>query len=111
MNINTVIMAGRLTRNPELKRTNKGTAVTQISMAVDDGYGDNKKTAFVDVTVWGHQAEFCNNYLKKGSPVLVEGRITMETWTTKDGQNRSKIMVTCENLQSLETRKDASQPI
>ena len=102
---NRVILVGNLTRDPELRYIQSGTAVTEVGLAVND----RRKTAtgewvdevtFVDVTVWGRQAETVSEYLTKGSPVLFEGRLKLDTWE-KDGQKHSKLKVVCERMQML----------
>ena len=102
---NRVILVGNLTRDIELKYTPGGTAVTDIGMAVND----RRKTAngewvdettFVDVTLWGRTAEVASEYLGKGSPILVEGRLKLDTWET-DGKKRSKLRVVCDRMQML----------
>ena len=102
---NRVILVGNLTRDIELKYTPGGTAVTDIGMAVND----RRKTAngewvdettFVDVTLWGRTAEVASEYLGKGSPILVEGRLKLDTWET-EGQKRSKLRVVCDRMQML----------
>ena len=102
---NRVILVGNLTRDPELRYVQSGMAVTDVGLAVND----RRKTAtgewveevtFVDVTVWGRQAETVSEYLTKGSPVLFEGRLKLDTWE-KDGQKHSKLKVVCERMQML----------
>lgn len=102
---NRVILVGNLTRDIELKYTQGGTAVTDIGMAVND----RRKTAtgewvdettFVDVTLWGRTAEVASEYLGKGSPILIEGRLKLDTWET-EGQKRSKLRVVCDRMQML----------
>lgn len=102
---NRVILVGNLTRDIELKYTQGGTAVTDIGLAVND----RRKTAagewidettFVDVTLWGRTAEVASEYLSKGSPILIEGRLKLDTWET-DGQKRSKLRVVCDRMQML----------
>ncbi|MEE2936227.1 MAG: single-stranded DNA-binding protein [Planctomycetota bacterium] len=102
---NRVILVGNLTRDIELKYTPGGTAVTDLGLAVND----RRKTAsgewvdettFVDVTLWGRTAEVASEYLGKGSPILVEGRLKLDTWET-DGQKRSKLRVVCDRMQML----------
>ena len=102
---NRVILVGNLTRDPEIRYIQSGTAVTDVGLAVND----RRKTAtgewvdevtFVDVTVWGRQAETVSEYLTKGSPVLFEGRLKLDTWE-KDGQKHSKLKVICERMQLL----------
>ena len=103
--VNKVILVGNLTRDIELKYTPGGTAVTDIGMAVNDRRKNASgewvdETTFVDVTLWGRTAEVASEYLGKGSPILVEGRLKLDTWET-DGQKRSKLRVVCERMQML----------
>ena len=104
---NKVILLGNLTRDPEVRYTPKGTAVTELGMAVNRVYtaenGEKREdTTFVDVTLWGRTAEIAGEYLKKGRPVLIEGRLQLDTWDDKQsGQKRSKLKVIGEGLQLL----------
>jgi single-strand DNA-binding protein len=104
---NKVILLGNLTRDPEVRYTPKGTAVTELGMAVNRVYsGENgekrEETTFVDVTLWGRTAEIAGEYLKKGRPVFIEGRLQLDTWDDKQsGQKRSKLKVVGEGLQLL----------
>jgi single-strand DNA-binding protein len=101
---NRVILVGNLTRDPELRYIPSGTAVSEIGLAVNDRVkrGDQwvDETTFVDVTMWGRTAEVANEYLSKGAPVLIEGRLKLDSWE-KDGQKRSKLRVVCEKMQML----------
>src|SRR6201997_5010031 len=112
-NLNRVLLIGNLTRDPEVRYTPKGTAVTEIGLAVNRVYssddGEKKEeTTFVDVTLWARQAEIAGQYLKKGRPVFIEGRLQLDTWDDKQtGQKRSKLRVVGENLQLLGNRQDA----
>jgi single-strand DNA-binding protein len=107
---NKVMLLGNLTRDPEVKYTPKGTAVTELGLAVNrtyttDGGEKREETTFVDVTMWGRQAEIAGEYLKKGRPLFVEGRLQLDTWDDKQtGQKRSKLRVVCENFQMLGSR-------
>ncbi len=110
INMNLVVLAGNLTHDPELRHTNGGTAVTELRMAANRRFKkkDNtigSDTVFVDVEVWGKQAESCCEWLKKGSPVLVEGRLKLDTWE-KDGQRRSKLLVVGERVQFSVVREE-----
>ena len=105
---NRVILMGNLTRDPELRYIQSGMAVTDIGLAVND----KRKAAngewvdevtFVDVTIWGRTAETASEYLTKGSPVLIEGRLKLDSWE-KDGQKRSKLKVVCENMRMVGSR-------
>ena len=109
---NRVILAGNLTRAPELRYVANHTAVCNIGLAVNDRVKRNdewiEETVFVDVTLWGRTAEVAVEYLTKGSPVLIEGRLRFETWE-KDGQKRSKHKIVCDRMQMLGTRKNGDK--
>lgn len=109
---NRVILVGNLTRDVELKYTASQTAVTEIGLAVNDRVKKNNEwvdeTTFVDVTLWGRTAEVASEYLSKGSPVLIEGRLKLDTWE-KDGQKRYKLHVVGERMQMLGTRGGGGQ--
>ena len=110
---NKVILLGNLTRDPEVRYTPKGTAVTELGMAVNRVYtaenGEKREeTTFVDVTLWGRTAEIAGEYLRKGRPVFIEGRLQLDTWDDKQsGQKRSKLKVVGEGLQLLGGRPGA----
>ncbi|MEM9187216.1 MAG: single-stranded DNA-binding protein [Planctomycetota bacterium] len=101
---NRVVLVGNLTRDPELRYIPSGTAVSEIGLAVNDRVkkGDQwvDETTFVDVTLWARTAEVCNEYCSKGSSVLIEGRLKLDTWE-KDGQKRSKLRVVADKMQML----------
>src|SRR3954447_3834658 len=107
---NKVILIGNLTRDPEVRYTPKGTAVAEIGLAVNRVYttdsGEKREEAtFVDVTLWGRTAEIAGEYLKKGRPVFIEGRLQLDTWDDKQsGQKRSKLRVVGEAMQLLGSR-------
>ena len=115
-NLNRVLLIGNLTRDPDLRFTPKGTAVTEIGLAVNRVYtgedGERKEeTTFVDVTLWARLAEIAGQYLKKGRPVFIEGRLQLDTWDDKQtGQKRSKLRVVAENIQLLGTRQEGELP-
>jgi len=104
---NKVILMGNLTRDPELRFTPKGTAVAKLGLAVNRAWktetGETKEEVlFIDVEAFSRQAETIGQYLKKGSPILVEGRLRLDTWDDKQtNQKRSKILVTAENVKFL----------
>jgi single-strand DNA-binding protein len=109
--VNKVILIGNLTRDPEIKYTPKGTAVTDIGLAVNrfipasEGGEKREETTFIDVTLWGRTAEVAHEYAKKGRPIYVEGRLQMDSWEDKaTGQKRSKLKVVGENIQLLGSR-------
>ncbi|MBI5749918.1 MAG: single-stranded DNA-binding protein [Nitrospinae bacterium] len=104
--LNKVFLMGNLTRDPELRYTPNGSAVASFGLAVNRKYkqGDAVKdeTCFVDITVWGKQAENCAEYLSKGRGVLIEGRLSYRSWETDEGQKRSKLDVVANNVQFLQ---------
>ena len=105
---NRVILVGNITRDIELKYTQSSLAVTELGMAVNDRRKNQagewiEETTFVDVTLWGRTAEIAGEYLGKGSSVLIEGRLMLDTWE-KDGQKRSKLRVVGERMQMLGSR-------
>ena len=104
--LNRVLLIGNLTRDPEVRYTQSGMAVGKIGMATNREYktanGEMKKeTTFVNVTVWGRQAETCGEYLRKGSQAFVEGRLKLDEWNDKDGQKRTQLVVVAERVQFL----------
>ncbi len=110
--LNRVFLIGNLTRDPELRYTPNNTAVADMGLAVNRTYRDQsgetqEDTTFVDVTAWGRQAENCSQYLAKGSPVFVEGRLTFESWENNEGQRRSKLKVTAQRIDFLGSGQQA----
>ncbi len=104
--LNKVFLLGNLTRVPELRYTPSGTAVADLRLAVNRNYttqGGEKRedTCFLTVVVWGKQAESCREYLDKGSPILVEGRLQTRDWESKDGQKRTVTEVVAERVQFM----------
>lgn len=111
--LNKVMLIGNLTRDPEVRYTAKGTAVAEIGLAINrfipatDTSDRREETTFVDVTLWGKQADLAKQYLSKGRSVYIEGRLQLDTWQDKTtGQNRSKLSVVAEGLQFLGGRQD-----
>lgn len=113
-NLNKVMIIGNMTRDPELKYTPKGTAVADISLAVNRKWNDvqgnkQEETTFVGITLWGKTAELVNQYVKKGDPLYVEGRLTQETWEDKEtGKKQTKTKVIGENIQFISSGKKES---
>ena len=112
-NYNKVILMGNLTRDPEVRYTSSGTAIAKLGLAVNR-YFRNKEgqqqeeATFVDVDAFGKQAETIGQYLKKGRPIMVEGRLKLDQWDDKQtGQKRSKLGVTLENFQFLDSRNES----
>ena len=106
---NRVILLGNVTRDLELRYTPSGMAVTDLGMAVNDKRKNAagewiEEATFVDVTLWGRTAEVASEYLSKGSPVLIEGRLKLDSWENNDGQKRSKLKVVGEKMQLLGSR-------
>ncbi len=106
--LNKVLIIGNLTRDPEVKYLQSGTAVAELGLAVNRTWFDQKtkekkeETTFIDVTLWGRQAEVAGEYLSKGRPVLIEGRLSLDTWDDKEsGKKRSKLKVVGESMQML----------
>jgi single-strand DNA-binding protein len=118
----TIIIAGNLGRDPEMRYTPAGQAVTSFSVATNRQYTNNsgetiKETVWFRVSAWGKTAEICNQYLKKGSKVLVEGRLTADpatggprTWTSQDGSTRASFEVNAQTVRFLSSRNEASEP-
>ncbi len=112
-NFNRIIIIGNLTRDPEYSQLPSGQGLCKLGIASNRQY-KNKATGemasevcFVDVTVWGPQAESCNQYLQKGRPILVEGRLKLDTWKDQEGNPRSKHSITAERVVFLGSRQDA----
>ena len=104
-NFNKVILMGNLTRDPEVRYTPSGTAVADLRLAVNRRYRtadgqDHEETCFVNVTVWGKQGEACGQYLNRGRPVFIEGRLKFDEWE-KDGQKFNRLSVVAERVQFL----------
>ena len=109
---NRVVLVGNLTRDVEVRYLQSGTAVTDIGLAVNDRRKNQagdwvEEPTFVDVTLWGRTAEVAGEYLKKGSPILVEGRLKLDSWES-EGQKRTKLKVVGERMQMLGTPKTGS---
>ena len=110
-NFNKVILAGNLTRDPELRYTPKGMAVARLGMAINRNWktetGEQKEeVTFVDIDAFGRQAEVVSQYLRKGRPVLVEGRLRLDQWDDKQtNQKRSKLLVVLESFSFLDSQR------
>jgi single-strand DNA-binding protein len=107
---NKVIVIGNATRDPELKYLQSGTAVANIGLAINDRRKDGQGNwvddpVFCDVTLFGRQAEIAGEYLHKGNPVLIEGRLKLDSWESKDGSKRTKLKVVGERMQLLGARQ------
>ncbi|MGB0153512.1 MAG: single-stranded DNA-binding protein [Verrucomicrobiales bacterium] len=112
---NRVTLMGNLTRDPELKRTKSGATLTELGMAINRSWTNENgqrhdETTFVDVTVWGKQAENAAKYLQKGRSVLIEGRLQLDSWQdTNTGQHRSRLRVVAESVQFLSNQQPSAQ--
>ena len=112
ISVNTVILGGNLTRDPEVKYTASGTAVGKLGLAVNEKYktsnGEQKEDVlFVDVEVWARQAETCQEYLKKGSQVLIEGSLKLDQWDDKEtGKKRSRHKIRARRVTFIGSRKE-----
>ena len=107
--LNKIFVMGRLTRDPELRRTNSGTAVTSFTLAVDRDFKNadgTKETDFIDVVAWRGTAEFTAKYFNKGRMAVVEGRLQMRDWTDKDGNKRRNAEVIADNVYFGNSRSD-----
>ena len=112
---NRVILVGNLTRDPEIRYIPSGSAVADVGLAVNDKRKNAngewiEEVTFVDVVLWGRTAEVAGEYLSKGSPVLIEGRLKLDSWETQDGQKRSKMRVVCERMQMLGSKGEGRGP-
>lgn len=104
--VNRVLLLGRLTRDPALRRTPGGSTVADLGLALSEARRDRQgqrveDVCFVDVLVWNRQAEACAQYLRKGSPVLVEGRLQLDRWVTREGAKRSRLRVCAERVRFI----------
>ena len=113
MSVNKVILVGRLGRDPETRYTGGGQAVANFSLATDETYKDRngerqKRTEWHRITAWGKLAEICQQYLKKGTMVYVEGRIQSREWQDKEGQKRTSYDIVANTMKMLSSRADAA---
>jgi single-strand DNA-binding protein len=112
-NINRVVLVGNLTKDPELRHTPSGTAVCSLRLAVNTRRKDaatgewTEKPNYFDITVWGNQGESCAQYLAKGRPVAVDGRLEWREWDAQDGTKRQAVEIIADSVQFLGSRGDA----
>ncbi|MEG1593254.1 MAG: single-stranded DNA-binding protein [Oscillibacter sp.] len=109
--LNKIIIMGRLTRDPELRRTQSGTAVTSFSVAVDRDFksqSGEKETDFIDVVAWRSTAEFVSKYFTKGRMAIVEGRLQLRDWTDKEGGKRRSAEVVADNVYFGDSKRDGA---
>lgn len=109
MSLNRVCVMGRLTRDPELRRTNSGTAVTSFSLAVERDFKDKntgeRATDFLDVIAWRNTAEFVERYLEKGRQVVVEGRLQSRNWEDRDGHKRKAVEIVADSVYFADSKR------
>ena len=106
--LNKIIIMGRLTRDPELRRTGSGTAVTSFSLACDRDFksqSGDKETDFIEVVAWKNTAEFVSKYFSKGRMAVVEGRLQIRDWTDKDGGKRRSAEVVADNVYFADSKR------
>ncbi len=113
-NFNKVILAGNLTRDPQVSYLPSNTAVAEFGMAINRHWksqdGEKKEeVCFVDLRCYGRQAETLSKYMSKGRPLLVEGHLRFDTWETKEGQKRSKLYVVVDNFQFIDSKRDGDR--
>ena len=109
--LNKIIIMGRLTRDPELRRTGSGTAVTSFSLACDRDFksqSGDKETDFIEVVAWKNTAEFVSKYFSKGRMAVVEGRLQIRDWTDKDGGKRRSAEVVADNVYFADSKRSES---
>lgn len=109
--MNRVCLIGRLTTKPELRYTTSNIACTNITIAIDRNYGEEKKADFINVVVWRKQAENVCKYLDKGSLVSVEGRLQQNSYEDRDGNRRYKVDVVADNIQFLNTKSKNTKSV
>ena len=105
--INKAILMGRLTRDPELRRTDSGKAVCNFTVAINNGYGEEQKADFVSCVAWNKTAEFVDKYFAKGRMIIVVGRIQTRTWEDRDGKKNYATEVVASEVSFGESKKDA----
>jgi len=109
--MNQVNIIGRVGAEIELRHTPSGKAVTEVNLAVDDGFGENKKTAWIGCTLWGATAECAAKYVRKGDRLGISGRLSQEEWEDKTtGKKQRKTKVTCENMHLITDKRDDREP-
>ena len=107
--INKAILMGRLTRDPELRHTGSGTAVCSFTIAIDNGYGDNRTTDFINCVAWNKTAEFVEKYFSKGRLIIVVGRIQTRTWEGQDGKKNYVTEVVANEVSFGESKRSSDE--
>lgn len=112
--LNHIVLMGRLTRDPELRRTGTGLAVASFTLAVDRDFGKNeageKETDFIDIVAWRNTAEFVSRYFSKGRMAVVSGRLQIRPWTDRDGNKRRSAEVVADNVYFGDSKRDSADP-
>ena len=112
--LNRIIVMGRMTRDPELRRTNSGTAVASFTVAVDRDFksqSGEKETDFIDVVAWRNTAEFVSKYFSKGRMAVVEGRLQIRDWTDKDGNKRRSAEIVADSVYFGDSKRDGGDTV
>ena len=112
--LNRIIVMGRMTRDPELRRTNSGTAVASFTVAVDRDFksqSGEKETDFIDVVAWRNTAEFASKYFSKGRMAVVEGRLQLRDWTDKNGNKRRSAEIVADNVYFGDSKRDGDDTV
>jgi len=104
--MNKILITGRLAADPEVRYTQSGKAVASFTLAVAEGYGENKNTSWIPIVAWEKLAETCGNNLTKGQRILIEGRLQIRSYEANDGQKRRVAEVIAQNMEFLENKKD-----
>ena len=112
--LNRIIVMGRMTRDPELRRTNSGTAVASFTVAVDRDFkpqSGEKETDFIDVVAWRNTAEFVSKYFSKGRMAVVDGRLQIRDWTDKDGNKRRTAEIVADSVYFGDSKRDGGETV
>lgn len=107
--MNQLTIIGNLTKDPELRTTPSGKTVCKFTVAVNDGFGENKKVTYFDVDAWGNYAEPCSKYLKKGSKIMAQGKASCKPYVKKDGSATGNVILSVSNIEFLFTKKDTAE--
>lgn len=108
--LNKVILMGRLTKDPELRHTGTGKPVATFTVASDNGYGENKKTDFINCVAWDKTAEFVSKWFAKGRMIVIEGRLSTRSWESTDGRKNYVTEVIAHEVHFGDSKKDESEP-
>lgn len=109
--INKAILQGRLTKDPELRHTGSGTPVCNFTIAIDNGYGENKTTDFINCVGWNKTAELIQKHFIKGKMIIVEGRIQTRTWDGQDGKKNYSTDIIVSEFSFCDSKKDTVQEV